>query len=542
MNNEPLRAGLYMRLSKDDDGAGESSSISNQRLILREYAQSASIPVADEYIDDGYSGTNFDRPDFKRLISDIDSGKINCVIVKDFSRLGRNSAKTAELIDEYFPLKNVRFLSAIDGFDSAEPNKAYSIAAPFLMAANEVYARDISAKIRSAQRAKMIRGDYIASFAPYGYVKSAENKHKLIIDPESAAIVRQIFDLAADGKAPREIARKLNNDGVLTPAEYRCKNRPYLSIEDYSKRREWTSAIVCKMLRNRVYLGELQQGKTTKVSFKSKQSKTNTPDKWIIAKGTHEPIIAEDVFDAVRRRCVSRKSEPNKGFKNIFSGIAVCADCGHNMTTAPSRKKGATYNLCCGAYKAYGSQECTNHFIDYDTLYGVIREDLHRWLNLSEKQKAAIIRKVEKRTRKTQEDKNKAALKAVEQKQRRAEELTILIQRTYEDNAFGRLSNTICDSLLSSYDAELKKVKAEIEVLQNSIQSELYAVEDYRRFFSLMKEVTAPDELTANFLKRLIDRIEIGQGEYVKDESGKRQKRQSIRIYYRFVGLAQDIQ
>lgn len=532
-SNGEYRAGLYLRLSKDDEGSGESASITNQRSILRAFAKENSIPVAGEYIDDGFSGTNFDRPDFNRLITDIGSGKIDCVIVKDLSRLGRNSSKATELLEEFFPSRGVRFLSVADGFDSAEPNKAFSLATPFLLLAHEVYARDISAKIRSSQRAKMLRGECIAAFAPYGYRKSEENKNRLVVDPQAAAVVRRIFAYAAEGRGPGEIARILNADGVPTPAEYRCRSRPYLNVENYTKRREWTSSGICKMLRNRVYLGELQQGKSTKVSFKSRRTQAVQRDEWVTVKGAHEPIVGEDVFELVQKRAVSRRNGPGRGFRNIFSGIAVCADCGRNMSASPSRRKGSVNNLCCGGYKNHGSSACSNHFIDYEMLRETVLREL-KLLRLSDTEKELIVENARKNAQKTQRSRNRAAQQTLEKKQRRMNELAALILNTYEDGAFGRLSETLCHTLLSGYGAETERLKSEIDLLQSGVRAEAETAAERQRLVSMLAALTEPEELTAGLLKRLVDRIEIGQGEYIRDKNGRRRKKQSIKIFFRF--------
>lgn len=424
------RAALYLRLSKDDENTGESSSISTQRNILREYAKAHGIIVADEYIDDGYSGTNFDRPDFKRMKQDIECGTINCVITKDLSRLGRNSAKTSDLLDEYFPSHNVRYIAVIEGYDTLQLTNGSVMTAPFMLLMNEMYARDISNKIKSSFQAKMENGDYIASFAPYGYQKDRANKNHLVIDYNVSHIVQKIFQMAAEGDSPSKIAKHLNSLCVPPPSVYRCNSRPYLNIENYSKRKEWTSSGICKMLRNRVYLGDTIQGKTTKVSFKSKDTKAKKKEDWIEVQHTHEPIITEEIYNMVRNRSVARRNLPSKGFINIFSGIAKCADCKRNMTTAPSRKKGSTYNLSCGGYKTYGADECSNHFIDYDLLYNTVLQELHFWLSLSLKARENIINDLKQEQNKQQNQQvNKRLLQTINQCEQRKQEVSMLIKK-----------------------------------------------------------------------------------------------------------------
>ena len=237
-NRKNYRAGLYMRLSKDD-GVGESSSITTQRKILRAYAEEHGFSVYDEYMDDGWSGTNFERPEFKRMISDIEAGHINLVLTKDLSRLGRDYITAGQYTEIYFPSKGVRYIAINDGYDSDSP---YTDIAPFKNVINEMYARDTSRKIRSAFSAKMQGGSYIGNFAPYGYQKDPGDKNHLVPDPVTAPIVQRLFRLAEAGTGLSEIARLLNGEGVVTPAVYRCMTHPYLKMEDYTKRREWTPA------------------------------------------------------------------------------------------------------------------------------------------------------------------------------------------------------------------------------------------------------------------------------------------------------------
>lgn len=281
------KAALYIRLSKDD-GRGESAGIESQRLILRTFAESNGIEIAGEYVDDGYSGTKTQRPAFLKMLRDVEDGKINTVIVKDMSRLGRDYISTGELTEVYFPEHFVRFISINDGYDS---ERGMDDMTPFRHVMNEMYARDISRKIRSALYAKMRDGQYVGSFPPYGYKKSEADKNKLEIDDEAAENVRMIFELKGRGESTKNIVEKLNKMGTLIPLEYRKKreNREYMS-------KKWTESGVCKILRNQVYIGNTVQGKSFKPSIKSKRSYSRARDNWIVVKNTHQPIVSEELF------------------------------------------------------------------------------------------------------------------------------------------------------------------------------------------------------------------------------------------------------
>ncbi len=535
-NNISFHAALYLRLSRDDELAGESSSISTQREITSRYARDNGFEIAGEYIDDGFSGTNFDRPDFRRMIADIEAGKVNCVITKDLSRLGRNSARTADYLDEWFPSHAVRYISVTDGYDSFNLTDGRAMTTPLILAVHEMYARDISGKIRSSFNAKMEAGKYVGAKAPYGYQKDSENKNHLVVDEDAASVVRRIFFMALMGESPHSIADTLNREGVPSPAVYRCQKNPALNVDDFSERKEWTSSIVCKLLRNEVYLGKLQQGKTQKVSFKSKDMLNIPRDEWITVEGTHEAIISEDVFRKVRSRCVARRSPATKGFHNIFSGIAVCADCGRNMTTAPSRRKGSIYNLTCGGYKSYGAKECSNHFIDYEVLWNAVSRDLQNWLRLTDEQRENLAHELaaEKAHHNGEDEEN--SRQRLSEKQRRRDELSVVLSKMYEDYALGRIPETTFQLLSRSKSEELQRLEDEIKIIEKRLSIDDTDSDSWRQFFDLLAEAETEEGLTRELLVHLIDRIEVEQGKVQRGADGKQKRIQRIRIYYRFIG------
>lgn len=290
----PVRGALYLRLSKDDDAAGESSSISNQRKLLLRYAAEHAFPIVSEYSDDGFSGTTFERPGFQAMIRDVEDGKLNLILTKDLSRLGRDYIKTGQYTELFFPSHGVRFIAVGDGYDSAGAN---SDLIPFMNVVNEMYARDISRKIRASLQVRMEEGSYIGNFAPYGYQKSEEDRRRLTPDPVSAAIVRRIFEEAADGALPSFIAASLNREQIPPPALYRCAKRPDLKPEHYTRHGKWTANTIVKLLHNPVYLGHMVQGKTRKISFKSRLTIPTAPADRPFVPDTHPPLISRDIFD-----------------------------------------------------------------------------------------------------------------------------------------------------------------------------------------------------------------------------------------------------
>ena len=522
-------AALYMRLSKDDDGAAESASIITQRKMLRSYAAEHGYVVFDEYVDNGWSGTNFDRPDFKRMIADIEAKKVNMVITKDLSRLGRDYITAGQYTEIYFPSKGVRYIAIHDGYDSDSP---YSDIAPFKNVINEMYARDTSKKIRSAFATKMQDGAYIAAFAPYGYQKDPVDKNHLVVDGQSGQVVKRIFRMAAEGAPPAEIARSLNERGIPPPAVYRCMTHDGLEVSAYSKRQEWTSATITKMLRNVVYLGHIAQGKTTKISFKSHLTLSNPRDEWIVVENTHEALVDQETFDLVRRRTMARTCEKKGTFYNLFSGIAKCADCGRNMSTTGTRKKGSPANLTCGGYKLYGAEECSNHFIDYNVLYEIVQASLREQLAISREERAAVLENAQKKQPASAGRQERS--KEISSIKKRLRELEGIIAKLYEDNAAGRLGDARMTKLLPKYEQEAETLEQRMAALQSEKATWEPSLQETReKLDKLLRQITDVAELTPKLLFKLVDHIEIGQGHYEKGEHGK-VKHQTVKIFYRF--------
>lgn len=531
MNRGPYRAALYMRLSRDDEGVGESASISTQRDMLRAYAAAQGIGVAGEYADDGYSGTRFDRPELQRMLRDIEAGVINCVITKDLSRLGRNSARTAELLEELFPRRGVRFIAICDGFDSLSLSQGMDAATPFMLLMNEYYARDISRKIRASFQAKMRRGDYVSAFAPFGYRKDPANKNRLLPDPEAARIVRMIFRMAADGSRPHDIAASLNARRIPTPAAYRAGLRS--GADGDGRDRAWSSSMLCKLLRNRVYLGQTEHGKTTRLSFKSRETRANPREEWIVVKGTHEALVSPELFEAAQRRSAARRCAPSRGFVNAFSGLAVCADCGRCMTTAPTRKRGSRAVLCCGGYKAHGARACSNHFLDYEQLCRIVSAELRALLTLTETDRQAIARALarEEDARVRVEREGAAAL--LRKKERRLRELPELIRNAFEQYTHGLLPEAPYLSLTAAYEREREELEAAVSRLRPRLEAVRPAPDVRQALDELLSGIRKADPPPL-LLRTLIDRIEVGQGLYETGAEGRRHKRQTVTIVYRF--------
>ncbi len=528
------RAGLYMRLSRDDEQEGESSSITNQRKMLQAYAREHGFAIYDEYVDDGWSGTSFDRPAFKRMIADIEAGQVDLVLTKDLSRLGRDYIAAGQYTEIYFPSKGVRYIAINDGYDSDSP---YTDIAPFKNIINEMYARDASKKIRSAFSTKMREGSYIGNFAPYGYRKDEADKNHLLPDPQAGAVVQRLFRMAAEGTRPSEMARLLNAEGVPSPAVYRCMKRPGLKVENYTKRQEWTAAGISKLLRNMVYLGHTAQGKTTKVSFKSKLTLTNPKENWIVVENTHEPLVDEETFSLVQRILRSRTCYKTKGFHNLFSGLAKCADCGRSMSAVGTRKKGARANLVCGGYKLYGAKECSNHAIDYETLYTIVLDAIRAELSFTEQERREMAEELRQEAveRSAQHDRD-AELDVLRQRDR---ELDRIIEKLYDDHLSGLLTDERFRKLMAKYEGEAEAIPRQLKAAEPPPSPE--PALSYDQFDALVREFTDLKTLTPELLFKLVEKIEVSQGSYQQTGKG-RVKVQSVKIYFRFLTQAREYQ
>lgn len=357
------RAGLYIRLSKEDlDKVHESESIKNQRSLLMQYVNTNKIMVYDIYIDDGYSGTNFDRPGFKRLIGDIDSGKINMVITKDMSRLGRDYIGTGELVEKYFPSHNVRFIAITDNIDTFLDDSNSDIA-PFKAIINDFYAKDISKKIRASLKAKMREGKCVSGRVPYGYMKDVFDKNHLVINSEQALIVKRIFKMSLEGFSNYKIAKQLSVECVRSPASY------YSFSWRNSSNTVWNSKTIGDILTNGVYVGDLIQNKRNKINYKIRKTIKNKPSEYIIAYNTHEAIIDRETFDLVQHRLPKNVGRPQKKEAHLLDGLIYCGDCGGRISITPRRKKDNRCYTICNYYRTYIKEHrCTSHSNNYDKL------------------------------------------------------------------------------------------------------------------------------------------------------------------------------
>ena len=393
------RAALYTRLSREDGDKPESDSIANQRALLEDFAaRQPDLQIAGRYSDDGFTGTNFQRPDFQRMIADIEAGKINCVIVKDLSRFGRDYINSGRYLERWFPEHGVRFLAINDHIDSE--NGPYDMLLPFKNVFNEQYARDISNKVKSAMQSKQRQGQFIGAFASYGYRKNPEDHNKLLIDPCAAAVVQRIFDLYEQGNGKIRIAKLLNEEGIPSPGVlyYQRKGQS----DPRRVNHKWADQTVKNIVRSEVYIGNMVQGKTGTLSYKSRKLVGKPEEEWIRVEGTHEPIISRELWDTVASidKKKVRKSSAADGYKSIFTGLVYCADCGFKMRNHVERftykdgTPGRYSSFICGNYSRSGKGACTIHTIYENVLTQLVLEDIREKARFAEYDPEQLVQQI----------------------------------------------------------------------------------------------------------------------------------------------------
>lgn len=529
------KAGLYFRLSKDDEKAGESLSIENQRLILRKYATEQNFEIVDEYIDDGYSGTNFDRPDVQRLLDDAKIGKINIIIVKDLSRFGRNYIQVGQYVDYIFPMYNIRFIALSDNVDTADKHSSGMDMMPIMNVFNEWHSANTSKKIRAVIEANAKTGKYRTTHAPYGYIKGTDEKKLPIIDEPAASVVRRIFEMRASGKTLCEILSALNDEKIPIPADY-LKDKFNISKRKGNKHL-WADSILRNILKNPLYLGDLVLLRSTTVSYKNKK-RLERDDK-IVIPNAFEPIVSRELWDKCREieASVSHGKHTMHGTMHPLSGLLFCADCGGKMKLGQqyikASKKNPTirirYHYICGNHSRFGKYYCFNHYIRREDLEEVVLRDI--------REKASLVLNDEKQARidflKRKEQitssKNASDKRELKNKTKRFEELEKLIQSVYEDKVSGKIPEDVCIRLIDKYTAEQKELIPQIDILEKRIGEINQNETDVDEFIRRIKQYIDIKELTREMCLELIEGITIGA------ERGDKTMTREIHIYYKLL-------
>ena len=524
---------LYGRLSQEDERAGGSNSIQHQRTLLEKYAKEKGFENTIFLADDGYSGTNFERPSWKKIVAMIEAGQVANLIVKDASRLGREYLQVGYYMEIYFPQKNVRFIAVNDGVDSTvESSNDFN---PIRNWANELHAKDTSRKVRAVMKMKAEQGERLGGRPPYGYRKSDGDTNTLVPDEDTAPVVKHIFSLCAAGNGPKRIATILTKEQVVNPsnAYYRKTGKSHRGL-DTTRPCLWSSNSVTSILNNEVYLGHSVGLRTTTISYKNKQRIERPESERFMVKNTHEALVTQEQWDIVQEVRQHKKRVPkHMDEPNIFSGLVFCADCGKPLVLhRASTMKRTEYNFKCYTYGKKGKTVCTPHHIREFELKAVVLEDLRRvthFARMKEKQFAAYIGS--KNTLELRREMNTLP-KELDTMRRCREELSKLFKRLYEDNVLGRVTDEQYRMLAGDYTSEQKALEEQIPEKEARLEKLKAASANVSTFVEKAKQYTAIDELTPELLRLFIQRIEVGG----RTEKYSRSSHQSIRIVYRDIG------
>ena len=531
-NNIGITA-LYCRLSRDDGNKeNESNSIENQKLMLARYAKEKGFENTRFYVDDGFTGTNFNRPDFKRMMEDVKAGYVSTIIVKDMSRFGRNYVEVGLYTESYFPENNIRFIAITDLVDSADGENEII---PFKNVMNEMYARDISKKVRSAKRIRGNMGEPLSQ-PPYGYMKDPQNSKKWVVEPEAAKVVKKIFELYLEGYGQEKIAWYLQDNGIKNCTAYwqergigrggkKVQPNPY----------KWKSSTIRQILVRQEYCGDVVNFKTYSQSFKNKKRHMSPKEDLKIFKDVHEPIISRDTYEAVQRlvgTCKRRDPLPQNGKKNIFCDFLVCAECGHKLWYhVNTRNKDIHYFSCSNYVKDYRGSCQHRHYVRADAIEQIVSMEIKKLANYLKHNEDELVEVLTMKTEADIQAERKYLNVELQRCTSRQNTVNSLYEKLYEDNALGKVTDAWFLHMSQKYEiekAELKKKTAKIyedlEALNERKKDKDVFVESVRRFIQM-------DKLTTPLLRELIDHIDV----YETEGTGKN-KTQRIVIHYRFVG------
>ncbi len=529
----------YLRLSREESQAGESSSITNQRMIITKFCEDNGLNLVREFVDDGYSGGNFNRPGFQEMISELKKNAVKVVITKDLSRLGRDMIESGFYAEKYFPENGIRYIAIGDNFDSESENMMFA----FNLAMNETYLREVSRKVKEVLKAKRQDGLYCAC-PPYGYKKAENNKNQLVPDDNTTPIVKRIFNAAANGDSSRKIAQDLNTDGVIPPLKYRALYRDKFSEKGATRVSDlWNYTTVKRILKNEVYLGHTVLGKSRKASIKSTKKLSMAKEDWSITKNTHEPLVSEEIF----KKAQHNMGKGTRDFqqydhvrKSIFSGIAYCALCGHALCSCGTVYKGERekyWYLSCINKRKDINEPCIGTRIRYADLLELVRNDLNSLISLNDKEISSIVEHIMQ----DEKSNNVAAAKKLQREklQSRLNTIDTIIHKIYVDNAEGRLEDDRLYSMVDTLQKEASQIKKELLQFNDDAAKES-KVDNYKMFFDLTKKYSHIEVLDRDTVLTFIDRIEVGP-KILPDGKVKATHRnspfqQSVRIFYKFIG------
>lgn len=523
---------LYCRLSRDDGTDSDSNSVSNQKKLLSVKAKELGLTDTKYYVDDGYTGTNFNRPGFQQLINDIEIGLVSTVMVKDLSRLGRDYVSVGNYTDSYFPEHNVRFIAVNDAIDSDEGE---SEIAPFKNILDEMYARDISKKVRSSHRLRGSMGEPLSQ-PPYGYMKSPDNKKKWIVDPEAATVVKSIFKMCLDGKGNETIARTLQENKVLVPMAYwHSKGLNRGGKKTQTNPYKWCKTTIQKILSQQEYCGDIINFKTYSKSFKNKTRYENSKENWAVFKDVNEPIIDRETFETVQKfisKTKRRAPKKENGERSIFNGLIYCGDCHSKMRYHTSTSNKEIHYFTCSDNKVDYRGKCPGrHYVRADALEEVVKLELRRLVEMLEIDESYFAQLLLRKNDEEREKDKKFLESELQKAIARSNTVSQLYEKLYEDNVIGKVSDEWFVELSHKYEKERMDLKAKIADTQYKIEELKNNNSEYEKFISAIRRFMKMDNLTSPLLRELIDHIDV-----FETEGAGKSRTQRIVIYYRFIG------
>lgn len=533
-----FKAALYCRLSKDDGERCESGSISTQKDILAQFIRDKGWHLVKTYVDDGYTGTNFDRPGFQEMIKAIEAGQVDCVITKDLSRLGRNYLDCGIYLEVFFPEHGVRYIAVNDGVDTLN-NTAIDIT-PFKNILNEMYSKDQSVKTKTALRSRFSQGKFTGTSAPYGYLKDPNDHNHLIIDEKAAPVVKQMFELAKGGWGISRIRRYLTEQKIMRPAAMAIENgvnydRCFESNPE--SKYVWSENSVRQILRSPTYAGHLTAYKRPSISMKVKKRPSRLPEEWQIIKNTHEAIVNQEDFDVVQRLMTCRRDKKNSsGYDNVFAGIVKCADCGYSLrSTVAHRPKSQTpidnIDYYCANYMRYGTDVCTTHRIAARELHRVVLADINHFAQMAQEDEK-MVNKIQKQLNDTNVSDFRDKERELRKMKKRLAEIDKLFAALYEDNVMKKITERNYELMSKRYELEQLELEQRISEIDSIITTREENNQNVYDFVQLMKQFVGVKELTAAMVNTIVERITVREQMRSKDGD----KIQEIKIFYRFVG------
>ena len=540
LNNDKITA-LYCRLSKDDGTNNESMSISTQKTMLKDYAKRNGFLNCQFYVDDGYSGTNYDRPAFRQLIEDIQDGEVSTLITKDLSRLGRNYLETGTYIEVFFPNHNVRYIAINDGVDSID--NAQMDITPFRNIINEMYAKDTSRKIKSALHARKMQGKYMATTAPFGYQKDEKDHNHLVIDEVTAPVVELIFSIAEEGVGLHTICNRLRKAKVIKPSFY--KKEMFERYTDEEKMYDWDTAYVSKILRNPVYAGNLTVAERPTKTMRSKKRQYIPYAEREVIYGTHEPIIEQNRWNTVQKILDGRPpviEESSSGYDNIFRGVIKCADCGSAMLAKVEQKRKRNNVLdktfyCCTKYRKFGKEGCSAHTIEARTVHEVVLADIQKHAGQALTDRKAMVTDIAERLNLQMSADREQQKKELRQCKQRVSEIENLYAKLYEDLTRELLTEKRFQMLSARYDSEQEELTAKIKELEKSAIADKEQLSSIEQFAEQISGYAGITELNFKIINQLIEKILVSEPVEVDG-----QKIQRLTIHYKFIGALETLE